>query len=139
MKVGRNYRIYTTDEVIKEYREILLDKDRVDINIRFKLHNKEINEELGFHNGRLMWLHSQEDFEINGTTICYLWERINIPVSFMRAAKSGKAVRVEHALAERIIPLHFADLDAVLNVLSNELSAHDLADVIINGRWYIKQ
>lgn len=142
MQKSNKVKVYTTDEIIGEYLKNLIDEGKEEIEIRFKLHNEKdgaLNEELGFCEGRLMWLYAMEDFEINISTLGYLWEKIDSPVDFMTAAGSKGEVRVEHALTENTkFSEVFGDLDEFLYELAQEFYSNDLADIIINGKWYIK-
>ncbi|HZK37335.1 MAG TPA: hypothetical protein VFC98_00440 [Clostridia bacterium] len=141
MQESNNVKVYTTDEIIGEYLKNLIDEGKEEIDIRFKLHNEKdgaLNEELGFYEGRLMWLYAMEDFEINISTLGYLWEKIDPQVDFMTAAGSGKEVRVEHKFTMGTYCSTFNNLDDIMSELADSLVAANLADVIINGRWYIK-
>ncbi len=148
MQKSNSVKIYTTDEVIKTYQNMVAQaetNDRpIDDNVHFKVsfkiytqENGDAHEELGFRDGRLMWLNSGEDFEISKSTLGYLWVKIDPPVDFMTAVKSGKRVGVEleHAFMEAELS---GDLHDVMYELAKNLLPNDLADIIINGKWYIK-
>ncbi|UZQ49809.1 hypothetical protein [Clostridium kluyveri] len=74
------------------------------------------------------------------------WELVQKPVTFMEALESGKWVKVEHEIIqpERFLSSYrdttnWNSIDRLLYILSNSLGAAELREVILEGKWYIKE
>ncbi|APM40578.1 hypothetical protein [Clostridium kluyveri] len=74
------------------------------------------------------------------------WELVQKPVTFMEALESGKWVKVEHEIIqpERFLSdygdtTYWNSIDRLLYILSNSLGAAELREVILEGKWYIKE
>ena len=114
-----------TWEMIKELSE----------NPKKKFKRKTDGLEIRNMGGRFNWAAGYTFLGVNDE-----WEEVKEPVSPMEAIKSGKRIKVKHELLEQEIyniSEQYSELDDIMCVLS-EYFQPDIADIFLNGEWYIE-
>lgn len=69
------------------------------------------------------------------------WEEVKEPVNFMTAVESGKRIKVEHKLASELSIddlITFSSLDCLVFTLGDIFNTSQVAEIILNGKWYIE-
>lgn len=91
-------------------------------------------------NGRILSADGRE-LELNKETINYDFDISREPVSFMEAVRCGKRISVEHEyLIEplKYLTYSYLYLDEILVEMGSELGSETVREVLLNGKFYIK-
>ncbi len=99
-------------------------------------HVNDTNKYVEFKNNRLVWNgHGQlGQAMIVTATDENEWEEVEEPVDFITAIKSGKHVGVEYSGAK----YEEMSLPDLLYELQQDYSDKTIRQMILNGKWYIK-
>lgn len=80
--------------------------------------------------------------QFNGMVDTYKeWEKIKEPVTFEEVINSDKLCRVEHPfLIENEFDIKiFKTFDELMFGISNITNAHEMREIIKNGKWYLQE
>ena len=98
------------------------------------LKTKSINGAIRFSNEEDKW-HEV----LIGVDLDREWEEVKKPVHFMTAIKSGRKIRVEHALISGNFSRNYKWLGQILERFTWDFSDYEIVDIIQNGKWYISE
>lgn len=67
------------------------------------------------------------------------YEKVQEPVDFLTAVKSGKKLIVSHELITDSFYNEYRRLSDILEALGNNYFSAQVSDIILNGKWYIEE